>query len=324
MQLYISLPITLAILYRAHSHKSLTPVALPVAGATALLHGAYPSPLPFVLLLVFFLIGTRATKVKADIKATLTLSSTGSTGGEGPRSAIQVLANSAAASVLCLLHIWRYGTGQVEGCLGTVPTRDILLAGIIANYAAVTADTLSSELGILSSHKPRLITTLREVPPGTNGGVTGTGLFAGLAGAFVIGVVSVCFLPLCLEDGWLSLLSQKENGTGAGDVFGLVLAIASWGALGSVLDSLLGALLQASVIDKRTGKVVEGAGGTKVLVAGIDHRKGYNESAKMSRFVGSGKDILDNNQINLLMAVLMSLLGMVFAAAAWEIPIISS
>lgn len=37
-----------------------------------------------------------------------------------------------------------------------------------------------------------------------------------------------------------------------------------WGALGSVLDSVLGGLLQASVVDKRSGKVVEGSGGRKV------------------------------------------------------------
>lgn len=43
-----------------------------------------------------------------------------------------------------------------------------------------------------------------------------------------------------------------------------ILAVTGWGALGSVLDSVLGGLLQASVVDKRTGKVVEGTGGKKV------------------------------------------------------------
>jgi hypothetical protein len=43
-----------------------------------------------------------------------------------------------------------------------------------------------------------------------------------------------------------------------------VLAVTVWGALGSVLDSILGGLLQASVVDKRSGKIVEGTGGGKV------------------------------------------------------------
>lgn len=38
------------------------------------------------------------------------------------------------------------------------------------------------------------------------------------------------------------------------------------GAAGSLLDSLLGALFQASVVDTRTGKIIEGDGGKKVIV----------------------------------------------------------
>lgn len=41
-------------------------------------------------------------------------------------------------------------------------------------------------------------------------------------------------------------------------------AITLWGGLGSLLDSLLGGWLQASVVDARTGKVIEGVGGRKV------------------------------------------------------------
>ena len=39
-----------------------------------------------------------------------------------------------------------------------------------------------------------------------------------------------------------------------------------WGGGGSLLDSVLGGLFQASVVDLRTGKVVEGNGGKKVSV----------------------------------------------------------
>lgn len=43
-----------------------------------------------------------------------------------------------------------------------------------------------------------------------------------------------------------------------------VIAVTTWGVLGSMLDSVLGGLLQATVVDKRSGKVVEGIGGRKV------------------------------------------------------------
>lgn len=122
------------------------------------------------------------------------------------------------------------------------------------NYVAVAADTFSSELGILSKSKPRLITswTLREVPPGTNGGVTATGLAAGLLGSFSVALTSAISLPFCsAHSGWKSRVLWT-------------VAFSFWGVLGSILDSILGGLLQASVVDKRSGKVVEGSGGRKV------------------------------------------------------------
>ena len=47
-------------------------------------------------------------------------------------------------------------------------------------------------------------------------------------------------------------------------VFLLIAAVTFWGGLGSLLDSFLGGFLQASVVDARTGKVIEGIGGKKV------------------------------------------------------------
>ena len=134
-----------------------------------------------------------------------------------------------------------------------------------SNYAAVAADTFSSELGILSNSKPRLITSLslRVVPPGTNGGVTATGLLAGVFGAFTVAITSAVLLPFDL--------SGKHMGGGGGlyvkERVIWTLAMTVWGALGSVLDSVLGSLVQASVVDKTTGKVVEGSGGRKVLTS---------------------------------------------------------
>lgn len=149
----------------------------------------------------------------------------------------------------------------------------INLTGTISNYTAVAADTFSSELGILSKSKPRLLTSwnLREVPPGTNGGVSVTGTLAGFGGAFVIAITSVILLPFCGPDNSLrgKALGNKA-GLGGGRIWTwqetalLVLAITVWGGLGSVLDSALGGWFQASVIDSRTGKVIEGAGGKKV------------------------------------------------------------
>ncbi|KAL9622592.1 MAG: hypothetical protein Q9160_003089 [Pyrenula sp. 1 TL-2023] len=314
----IAVPAIIAIVYRAYSHKSLTPSGLAIATLTAIVHSLHPSSLPFTLLGVFFLAGTAATKVKHDIKSTLTLSSTtGSPASQAaPRNHIQVLANSGVAALLVLLSL---NTRAARRECFSKASPDIFMVGIIANYAAVAADTFSSELGILSKTKPRLITTLQSVPPGTNGGVTFAGLIAGLGGAAIIAVPSLLLLDFC--SGW-----------GLGEKALLGLAIALWGALGSLLDSLLGALLQASVVDRRTGKIVEGEGGEKVLVStstqrtkagaeaihrdkskdeGLHKRRDNGKTTESdnheSRTILSGMDIMDNNQINVLMATTMSL-----------------
>ena len=143
----------------------------------------------------------------------------------------------------------------------------------------MAADTFSSELGILSKSKPRLITSwFREVPPGTNGGVTLAGFLAGFLGAFTIAATSILLLPFDSTGSAAfaySVLGVKQAGLLGGDQWGWrevtlwVVIISAWGVLGSVLDSILGAWLQASVIDSRTGKVIEGDGGGKVSFAGF-------------------------------------------------------
>ncbi|KAJ5980708.1 hypothetical protein N7481_008006 [Penicillium waksmanii] len=332
-----------ALVYRAWARKSLTPLGLVVAGVSATAHALHPWSTPFWLL-----------AVKHDIKARLTLSATGAEGGEGPRTHVQVLANSVVATVLSIAHTIVLARSPVESCFSLGHSAaDILMVGIVANYAAVAADTFSSELGILSKSKPRLITslTLRQVPPGTNGGVTATGLGAGLLGSFTIALTSAILLPFCSEFG----IRDRAVWT---------VALSFWGLLGSVLDSLLGGLLQASVVDKRSGKVVEGSGGRKVLIhpgstkpagavlspsgestssthlgttelvanaatlrgsrvtgtsVGSSQTDRAHQEGHESRRIESGHDWLDNNGVNVLMAVLMSVGAMGIAQWVWGV-----
>jgi uncharacterized membrane protein len=285
-----------------------------------------------------------------------------------------VLANSGVASVLCLIHAYQLRQreqGSSTACYSW--PGDLLIVGIVANYASVAADTFSSELGILSKSQPRLITsiTFRKVPPGTNGGVTAYGLAAGLLGSLIIVTTSMAMIPFC---------SPKTPITGLRVIHGWTLtdrnrfafAMTLWGALGSVLDSLLGGWLQQSVVDTRTGRIVEGEGGKRVLVSKkgvnsmhykkradvkakllqgegkdgipvqgtavedeLDHKMGdmdkYDAKKKFrkasfgdekpSRVVESGSlSLLDNNEVNLLMALTMSLGAMGVASWFWEIP----
>lgn len=204
----------------------------------------------------------------------------------------------------------------------------MLLVGIIANYAAVAADTFSSELGILSTGEPRLITslTLRKVPRGTNGGVSLTGLLAGLFGSMIIVTAAVLFTPFCTETSAPTLGGGAAWTMEQRRTFMAFLVV--WGLLGSVLDSILGAVFQRSVRDVRSGKIVEGEGGHRVLVTPGGQASTVKDASsskkdggeKVSRVVVSGWDLLDNNDVNLLMAATMSIGAMAVASWAWGVP----
>lgn len=127
----------------------------------------------------------------------------------GPRDAIQVGANGGLFAVAAAGFIaTRAPAWQVVGA---------------AALAASAADTWATEIGTLSRATPRSILTGRAVPPGTSGGVTALGLMAAFAGAaFVASVASLC--------GW-------ERGAVNAAVLG--------GVAGSMIDSLLGASVQA-------------------------------------------------------------------------------
>lgn len=100
------------------------------------------------------------------------------------RTAGQVAANIGIAAV-CGVPLTLAAVASSE------PVSAIWLAGMLAALGEATADTLSSELGQVLGGEPRLLTTMRRVPRGTDGAVTSVGTFCGLAGAAVVVAVGM-------------------------------------------------------------------------------------------------------------------------------------
>jgi uncharacterized membrane protein len=95
-----------------------------------------------------------------------------------------------------------------------------------SHFACCLGDTLASELGILSRSPPRLITTFKPVPPGTNGALSTVGTIASVGGGTIMGaVMAVCLL-------W-------ENATCRADWVRLVGECLGWGAVGGGFGSLV-------------------------------------------------------------------------------------
>lgn len=128
------------------------------------------------------------------------------------RDYAQVFANGGMAGLLMILYLFLQ--------------EPLIYLLYLTALAAATADTWATELGTLARQQPRLITTLRPVPAGTSGGITFTGLFSAFSGALAIALSGMIFFP-------------------AGYGWPAVAAVTVCGLLGSLIDSGLGATLQA-------------------------------------------------------------------------------
>lgn len=213
------------------------------------------------MLLGFYLSGSKLTKVRASAKQQLDANY--KSGGQ--RSARQVLACSLLATLIAVYSVVYYGDDDIAIDFKRAPARSYLMASYIGHYACCAADTWASEIGVLSKSEPRLITTLRRVPPGTNGGVSVLGLIMSTLGGVFI--------------GGLYYVGSLFSGTAQ---LRVVTLGAVTGFFGSVLDSLLGATLQATHFDRSSRNVCN-----KYAYEGdVEHICGF--------------DLLSNEQVNVV------------------------
>mmetsp|Transcript_13343 Transcript_13343/g.23904 ORF Transcript_13343/g.23904 Transcript_13343/m.23904 type:complete len:287 (+) Transcript_13343:175-1035(+) len=254
--------------HRGRKRKSLTPSGAMAAFVVGFLSIA--CGMRGFLLLLFYLVGTKATKYKNQLKSNLDQSSAESS-CRGPS---QVLACSVFGVIFQLAHVYYYGQ-ESSIDFSQSPQASSLACALIAHHATSLADTLASELGILSKSQPILITTGRRVPPGTNGGVTllGTGFSA--LGGLIIGIAAV--------------ILDTINGLHVQPLSYVMFGI-SCGILGSIVDSILGATLQVTHFDPEKKVVCNGS-----LVPASVHI--------------SGRDVLSNAQVNVASILITSIAG---------------
>ncbi|HLC92817.1 MAG TPA: DUF92 domain-containing protein [archaeon] len=121
-------------------------------------------------------------------------------------------------------HAQRTSSNIFGNCAAAIAA--LFFGQYIAFFGAVSAafaDTVSSEIGLISKAKPVLITNLKKVEKGTDGGVTALGFAASLVAAAIIGAIYYFFVSASLKAFAAFVVS---------------------GFLGGAFDSFLGATFQ--------------------------------------------------------------------------------
>ncbi|MBN1878383.1 MAG: DUF92 domain-containing protein [Anaerolineae bacterium] len=229
------------------------------------------------LLITFFILSSLLSKYKENIKETLAEKF-----AKGSRRDIwQTFANGGAGALLALVY-------------GFHP-HPVWFLAFMGAMATVNADTWATELGVLSQHPPRLITTGQPVEVGTSGGISRMGTLATLAGGLAIGIAALFFILIDSGFGGRGIVTDGDMYT---QVFLLPLLAALSGLTGSLCDSFLGATVQAiyysPVRKKETEKVIDPDGTPN------QHLRGWrwlnNDWVNfISSLVGAGSSVLLGN-----------------------------
>jgi uncharacterized protein (TIGR00297 family) len=192
---------------------------------TSWLHGG------LMPLLAVFLLTYAATKVGRRKKEQL-----GTGESRRGRNAAQVAANLGAAALVVFvgptLEIFRIS--QSEAILAVLAS---------AALAEAAADTVSSEIGQVMGGRPRMITTLRKVEPGTDGGITLVGTLAGILAAALIATVAM----LCTNGALLcrtGIAGCDLVGARVTDQLLSIVLVTVAATFGLLFDSFIGATFE--------------------------------------------------------------------------------
>jgi uncharacterized protein (TIGR00297 family) len=143
----------------------------------------------------------------------------------------------------------------------------------LGTLACATADTWGTEIGLLSNKKPVSIINGRMVEQGISGGITLPGALASVVGGISIAIVGILISPIDF-----AFLPS-------------VTIISLTGLFGSVVDSILGATVQAHSQCRICGKETEAKSHCQ------------RQSVKLS-----GLGWIDNNRVNLISGLFSALL----------------
>ncbi|KAL5564102.1 hypothetical protein UlMin_027266 [Ulmus minor] len=168
-------------------------------------------PSGFLLVAIYFVIGTAATKVKMAQKEAQGVAEKRK-GRRGPGS---VIGSSTAGCICAFLSIFLVG-GDAYSRLWQL--------GFVSSFCTKLSDTVSSEIGKAYGKTTYLVTTFKVVPRGTEGAVSVEGTVAGLLASIllafvgcVIGEINAAEAVICVLASQIANLGESIIGAALQD-----------------------------------------------------------------------------------------------------------
>lgn len=256
----IGFVISFFIAYAAYRKKSLTLDG--AIGATLMGTIIYGTSgiFGFSTMILFFLSSSLLSHFKRNKKEKIALRFNKT----GQRDILQVFANG--------------GVGMIHSILFFMTNNPMFLVLLGVAFAAATADTWATELGVLNKRNPLSLRTFKRIEKGTSGAISLFGTISALVGSMTIGI----FVALSLSFLNISLLSFEYI-----KAFQIVTL---GGFVGSLVDSILGAYVQGIYYSEKLG--------------GETEKKEHN--GKPNRLI-RGFDFVSNDLVNFLSIAIASI-----------------
>jgi len=222
-RLAIALTVTVAFAVLARAVRGVNRSGMLAGGAACFLLYSGAGPATFATLTALFVLTWASTRLGYRRKTELGLAEK----SDG-RGAWQVLANLAVASLSA-------------AAFGYTGSRVWLLV-VTAALAEAATDTVASEVGQSCSRTSYLITTGKQVPAGTDGGITLAGTAAGAAAGLVIAAVAATARLIRPGELWIPTIAAFA-GMLVDSALGATLQRRKW--LSNEAVNLLGTLVAA-------------------------------------------------------------------------------
>ena len=230
LQVALAVLLSLALSLAALKVGMLTPDGTAAAAAVLLVIGLMGGLDWLMMLVIFAAIGFAATRFAFKEKKRDGLQE----GKHGERTWKNIVGVALAPALVAIVDF------------ATTGHDSIFIVAYIGSVAVAASDTVASEIGVRDK-RVWLVTTLKRVEAGTNGGVSILGLSVSLVAAAVGSLI-----------GWTVLFR---------DLSWLIVLPMVAGMAGNLLDSFFGATIEDRVISKYTNNFITGISGAILAAA---------------------------------------------------------